>query len=118
MKKLDKDLDKNLDLDEEVLFYSLMPDHLCKDEEFLEVWSDWLNHRKEIKKPLTPTAAKRQIKQLGKFKPKVATAMVDRSITSSWQGIFELQYNHPLLRIDQGLQDPDSQQGEPLKPVY
>ena len=60
-------------------------------EEFLAVWSDWVQYRKESKKPLKPTTISRQLNRLKKHPPEVAAAMLDQSIENQWQGIFELK---------------------------
>jgi hypothetical protein len=53
-------------------------------------WLEWCQHRKEIKKPLTPQAAKKSIESLDRcrqagFPPK---AVIDHSIANSYQGLF------------------------------
>ena len=101
---------------EEGFFVNLMPEHLLNSPEFIEIWEDWIKYRREIRKKLTPTAAKRQFALLGKFSPDVAVAMIDKSIISSWQGIFELRKGHPLLG-DLDLADPGVKQGDTLRSI-
>ena len=69
---------------------SMIPEEL-NDEHFLNVWSEWKQYRKEIKKPLKTTTIKYQMKKLKKYKPETAAAMLIQSIENQWQGIFELK---------------------------
>lgn len=52
-----------------------------------EAWTDWAQHRKEIKKPLTPTAMEKQFKLLLEY-PYDQKEIIDQSIQNSWQGLF------------------------------
>lgn len=56
----------------------------------VDAWSDWENHRKEIKKPLTDTARKRCVGTLEEARSKGYSAreVIDRSINGGWQGLF------------------------------
>ena len=98
-------------------FLILLPDNLLEDNKFLEVWIDWVEYRKEIKKPLTNVAAKRQIKLLSQYSIQVATAMADQSINMGWRGIFPLNENHELMRGEVELADPGVTSSENLKPL-
>ena len=60
---------------------------------FTAAWNDFTEHRKEIKKPMTPRAAAMQLKKLEAYTPDIAAAMVEQSIAGGWQGIFELKQN-------------------------
>ncbi|NBM69195.1 helix-turn-helix domain-containing protein [Proteus sp. G2663] len=51
-----------------------------------EVWLDWINFRKEIKKPLTETMCKQQAKKLSLCTD--ANAVICNSIANGWQGLF------------------------------
>ena len=66
------------------------PDELNVDS-FLVVWDEWVQYRKEIKKPLNPTSIKYQLNKLKKHSPETAAAMLAQSIENQWQGIFELK---------------------------
>ena len=98
-------------------YLELMPDELLASDTFLASWGEWLQHRKEVRKRLTPLAAKKQLELLSKFSSEVAIAMIDRSIMSSWQGVFELPSNHPLLEGGQPLKNPSLSSGNDLKPI-
>lgn len=56
--------------------------------EFREAWSEWEQHRREIKKPLTPTSTQRQFKNLASIGEAEAIAQLHRSIGNGWAGIF------------------------------
>lgn len=56
---------------------------------FLSAWSDWIQHRKEIKKPLKPTQSRRQLDQFAEWGEQRAINAIVHSITNGWQGIFE-----------------------------
>lgn len=61
----------------------------CPD--FRKAWADWAQHRAEIRKPLTPTTASRQLKKLAKYDPATAVAMLEQSIERGWAGLFEIK---------------------------
>jgi len=65
------------------------PAGLLADSRFSGAWSDWEQHRREIKKPLTELASKQMLKQLGEWGPERSIAAIELSIRSGWQGIFE-----------------------------
>jgi hypothetical protein len=98
-------------------FLPLLPVNFLEDNKFLDVWLDWVEYRKEIKKPLTNVAAKRQVKLLTQCSIQVATAMVDQSINMGWRGIFPLNENHELMREEVELADPGSTSSKNLKPL-
>jgi hypothetical protein len=58
-------------------------------DEFREAWSDWQQHRREIKKPLTSTSVRYQLKDLAALGEAEAIAKLTRSITSGWQGMYD-----------------------------
>ena len=57
----------------------------------LEAWSEWESYRKEKKKPITPTARKRQWATLQRYTVQEQRIIIDRSINSGWAGLFELK---------------------------
>jgi DNA-binding MarR family transcriptional regulator len=57
-------------------------------DEFREAWTEWEQHRREIKKPLTPTSTERQLKTLASIGEAEAIAAIHRSISNGWTGIF------------------------------
>lgn len=58
-------------------------------EEFAEAWRSWLQHRKEMRKPVTPSSAAKQLVKLKAMGEKRAIAAINHSIEKGWQGIFE-----------------------------
>jgi len=57
--------------------------------DFLMFWNNWQEHRKEIKKKLTPTTKKSQLANLAEMGESRAIAALKHSIAGGWQGIFE-----------------------------
>ena len=55
-----------------------------------ELWADWCQHRREIKKPLTQLAAKKSISSLDGYRKKgyPPETVIDHSIASNYQGLF------------------------------
>ncbi|WP_196913765.1 hypothetical protein [Pseudomonas nitroreducens] len=51
-----------------------------------ETWARWVQHRKEIRKPLTPTSCSQQAAQLATCPN--PDAVIAKSIASGWQGLF------------------------------
>ena len=52
-----------------------------------KVWAEWVQHRKEKKKPLTPMSIKKQIKFLEAHKADYQQ-ILEKSIQNGWTGIF------------------------------
>lgn len=65
-----------------------IPENL-NNEQFLVAWGDYVTHRQEIKKPLTPVAAKRQLKQLEEWGIVRAVAAINHSVAKGWLSIYE-----------------------------
>jgi hypothetical protein len=57
--------------------------------EFQEAWSEWLQHRREIRKPATPTTQRKALVGLAAMGPARAIAAINHSVANGWQGIFE-----------------------------
>jgi hypothetical protein len=64
-----------------------------QSNQFREVWSEWIQHRKEIKKPLTATSVKMQLKEFSEIGEQRAIAAIHHSIKKGWRGIFEPSSN-------------------------
>jgi len=58
-----------------------------------EAWVDWVAYRNEIKKKMTPTTVKMQFKLLGKYGKFDQKAIIDKSISNGWTGLFDLKNN-------------------------
>ena len=52
-----------------------------------EIWEEWISHRREIKKKLTPTSLKRQLLFLERNKEDHAQ-ILEQSIINGWTGLF------------------------------
>ena len=53
-------------------------------------WQEWLTHRKELRKPMTPSTQKKQLRDLMKFQETGITpeSVIDHSIAKGWTGLF------------------------------
>ena len=65
------------------------------DKTFLNLWRDWLSYKDELGYQYkTQRGAMTQYKSLMKYSNKniiLATAIVNRSIENSWQGLFDIE---------------------------
>lgn len=61
--------------------------------EFIEAWQDWIQHRKEIKKPITETSTKLSFKKLANMTESEAITAIQHSISNGYQGIYPPQQN-------------------------
>jgi hypothetical protein len=81
-------------------------------DEFREAWSDWQQHRREIKKPLTSTSVRYQLKDLAALGEAGAIAKLTRSITSGWQGMFDAtrktKTDHRQLKASREYPEPQA----------
>jgi hypothetical protein len=59
-----------------------------ESEEFRQAWSDFVSMRKEIKKPLRPTATKAMLKKLQAAGEQLAIEALRESTANQWQGVF------------------------------
>ena len=59
-----------------------------ESEEFRENWLGFRQARREMKKPITLTAAKMIFKKLERFGEQVASKALEDSATNNWQGVF------------------------------
>jgi hypothetical protein len=57
--------------------------------EFLSVWREWCQHRKEINKPLTETATRNQLRQFSDWGEVRAIAAMRHTMAQGWQGLRE-----------------------------
>ncbi len=61
--------------------------------EFRQAWLTWLQHRKEKRSPVTPTAQKQQIKKLSSMGLEKAIEALEHSTAQSYTGVFEPSTN-------------------------
>jgi len=59
-----------------------------------QAWEDFLAHRKDIRKPLTPLAAKKVVTLLSRHTPEQQREMVDTTIRNRWTGVFPPKGNN------------------------
>ena len=62
---------------------------------FNEAWTTWLEHRKEIKKPVTPQSAKMTLNKLANMNENQAIESINQSIRNGWTGIFPVKQDQP-----------------------
>jgi hypothetical protein len=63
--------------------------------ELIALWGQWIDHRAEIRKPLTPTATHKQIETMSGWGVARAVEAMSLSIRNGWQGIFEPSEQKP-----------------------
>jgi hypothetical protein len=63
--------------------------------EFSEAWKRWESHRKEKRKPITPTSRAQQLKKLGQMSERAAIEMIDYTIFKGWEGLREPEESKP-----------------------
>jgi DNA-binding Lrp family transcriptional regulator len=61
-----------------------------------EKWAEWEQHRKEIKKKLTPLTAKKQIKLLSNYIP-IYDLIIEQSIQNGWTGLFPEKVDQKMI---------------------
>lgn len=55
--------------------------------EFKDAWERWTQHRKELKKKMTPSMTKAALKKLATFGIIESIAIIDYTIEKGWQGL-------------------------------
>lgn len=80
-----------------------------------ELWEEWVQHRKEKKKPLTPSGILKTIAQLAEYREQGISlkAAIDHSIANGYQGIFPPANKASGVSLKQfkSLDDMDYSQG-------
>jgi hypothetical protein len=78
---------------------------------FETVWQEWEKFRKEKKQTLTESTKAKQLKMLAKYDEQTAIAMLEKSITNGWVGIFPIKqedlkpkYDNQTTKRDQMLE--------------
>lgn len=66
----------------------VIPDGINSDS-----FNEWLEFRKEKKKPVSLIAANKQFTLLAKYNKEIQKQIIDSSITNDWQGLFEPKFN-------------------------
>jgi len=90
----DKEKQKKTLKKEDSYFFGLIPLDLNING-FKETWTNWITYRKEIKKKITVSTAKAQLKKLQDYKEQGMNPeeIINQSIEKGWQGFFPLKQN-------------------------
>lgn len=70
---------------------------------FSDTWFNWLDYRKQIKKPMKPATIEAQWRQFVLWGEQKSIDSIKQSITNGWTGLFEPKYNNtkqPLTAND------------------
>ena len=59
----------------------------------IDSWTEWITYRKSKKKKVSDQAAAKQFKLLAKYTEEQQKQIIDKSIESDYQGLFELKEN-------------------------
>lgn len=69
-----------------------------ESEAFIDAWLLWLEHRKEIKKPIkgkiSQQAALKKLGKLANGNEETAIAIIEQSLENNWRGLFQLKQNY------------------------
>ena len=68
----------------------IFPQELDTDK-FRHSWGEWIQHRVELRKKLTPLATKKLLNKLASWGHDRAIAAIEFSITNGWIGVYESQ---------------------------
>ncbi len=64
-----------------------IPDGL-QTEKFLHSWTAFVQHRRQMRKPISAVGGKALLRKLEQHSVEVATAALDESLSNGWQGVF------------------------------
>ena len=64
-----------------------------EDDMFLKAWNEFVEHRREIKHPMSERAANLILAKLKKFSVEVGVEAINRSISSGWRDVFPEKAN-------------------------
>ena len=79
------DIDKSMSRDAGDVW--IIPECLREDR-FLASWSAFVQHRKDIKKPISAVGGKALLHKLSKHDAELAADALDESLANGWQGVF------------------------------
>jgi hypothetical protein len=68
--------------------FDQLPEKLGTDA-FRESLAEWVQHRQEIRKPLTATSAKQQLRQFETWGPAKSIEVIRYTVAKGWQGLRE-----------------------------
>ena len=64
-----------------------IPDGL-QTEKFMHSWTAFVQHRRQMRKPISAVGGKALLRKLEQHSVEVATAALDESLSNGWQGVF------------------------------
>lgn len=64
-----------------------------QNENFLQAWRDFKEHRRQMRNSMTPLAQEKMLKKLDGSSVETAIAMLEQSIINGWTGVFEPNSN-------------------------
>jgi hypothetical protein len=73
--------------------------NLAESEAFKAAWADYVQHRKEKKKPMTETATRLQLKKLAAWGVSRSVEAIELSVSKGWQSIWEEKDGKPKKRV-------------------
>jgi hypothetical protein len=79
------DIDKSMSRDACEIW--IIPECL-REERFLASWSAFVQHRRDIKKPISAVGGKALLHKLSKHDAELAADALDESLANGWQGVF------------------------------
>jgi hypothetical protein len=93
--------------------------HSLLDDSVAQVFEEFIQHRKQLKKPMTKIAISRMISKLNKYDARTAEQMLVQSMENGWSGIFEPKEkdNGKKTRAEQALANIASGSNEALNQV-
>jgi hypothetical protein len=86
--KVKKDADAPSSRKGKVDYHSLAQEAGFEDDMFLKAWNEFVEHRREIKHPMSERAANLILAKLKKFSVEVGVESINRSISSGWRDVF------------------------------
>ena len=88
---IDKDIDKDKRIKDKDVFTPFLKN--IKNETLKETLQDFIDHRKEMKKPLTERAFKMLLNKLDPFSDEIKIAALKEAIINNWQSAFPKKEN-------------------------
>ncbi len=74
-------------------YHSLAQEAGFEDDMFLKAWNEFVEHRREIKHPMSERAANLILAKLKKYSVEVGVEAINRSISSGWRDVFPEKAN-------------------------
>jgi|TARA_R100000084_G_scaffold106637_1_gene65165 hypothetical protein len=117
-KKPDRDTDSDSVTDTDRVI-KIIEQHSLLDDSLAQVFEEFIQHRKQLKKPMTKIAISRMVAKLNKYDARTAEQMLVQSMENGWVGIFDLKKedNGKQTRADQALANIASGSNEALNQV-